>query len=179
MMDAKSYNAAVRGKQNRAAGQIFEEIIEAACRYYRQAGVAEIEKTPEAMKPLGRSNGKGQFLACYTKKAQPDFKGTLAGGCSVVFDAKTTSTGRIQQSVVTDEQAGDLERHSRLGAVCFIFVSFDFQHYYRIPWEVWREMKSRYGRKYLKPEDIHEYEIFYRNARLDFLRGLGSIPIKA
>jgi hypothetical protein len=43
----------VRGKQNRAAGQIFEENIEAACREYRQAGVAEIEKTPEAMKPLG------------------------------------------------------------------------------------------------------------------------------
>ncbi len=49
-------NASVRGRQNKADGALFEQMIEAACRKYRQIGIAEIEKTPEAMKPLGHSN---------------------------------------------------------------------------------------------------------------------------
>lgn len=68
-------NAAVRGRQNKAAGALFEQMIEAACREYRQAGIAEIEKTPEAMKPLGHQNGRGQFMACYVKKPSLILKG--------------------------------------------------------------------------------------------------------
>jgi recombination protein U len=162
-------NAAIRGKRNRAKGALFEQMIDAACRHYRQACIAEIDKTPEAMKPLGHQNGKGQFLACYTKKAQPDFKGTLKGGSSVVFEAKITTADRIQQSAVLEQQAEALERHRKLGAECFILVSFDFQKFYRVPWAVWREMKERYGRKYLKPEDIPEYEVKLCRGMLDFL----------
>lgn len=162
-------NAAIRGKQNKAAGALFEQMIDAACRNYRQAGVAEIDKTPEPMRPLGHQNGKGQFLACYTKKAQPDFSGTLKGGTSIVLEAKITSSDRIQQSVVLEQQAEALERHRKLGAQCFVLVSFDFQKFYRIPWEVWQEMKQRYGRKYLRPADIPEYEIKLRRGMLDFL----------
>ena len=163
-------NAALRGRQNRAAGQMFEEMVEAACRSYRQAGIAEIEKTPEAMKPLGQQNGKGQFLACYVKKAQPDFKGTLKGGCSVVFEAKFTSSGKMQQSVVLEQQAEALERHRQLGAVCFILISFDFSSFFAVPWEVWREMKERYGRKYLTPADIPQYRVNLYRGMIDFLR---------
>ena len=166
---ARINNAALRGKQNRAAGALFEQMIDAACRYYRQAGIAEIEKTPEAMKPLGHQNGKGQFLACYVKKAQPDFKGTLKGGCSIVFEAKITSADKIQQSVVLDQQADALERHRKLGARCFILVSFDFQTFFCIPWEVWQDMKQIYGRKYLRPADIPEYEVKLYRGMLDFL----------
>lgn len=165
----RANNAAITGARNRAAGQYFEQMIEAACREYRQAGVAEIDKTPEAMKPLGHSNGKGQFLACYTKKAQPDFKGTLKGGGSVVFEAKFTSADRIQQSVVLPQQMEALERHRMLGAECFILVSFDFDSFYKIPWEVWREMKERYGRKYLTPADIPEYRVCQVRGVIDFL----------
>lgn len=162
-------NAAIRGRQNRAAGALFEQMIEAACREYRQAGIAEIEKTPEAMKPLGHQNGRGQFTACYVKKAQPDFKGTLWGGGSIVFEAKFTTTGKIQQSVLLEQQAEALERHRRLGAYCFILVSFDFQSFYRIPWGVWRDMKEIYGRKYLSPADIPEYEVKLKHGYIDFL----------
>lgn len=162
-------NAAIRGKQNKAMGALFEQMIDAACRNYRQAGIAEIDKTPEPMRPLGHQNGKGQFLACYTKKAQPDFSGTLKGGTSIVMEAKITSSDRIQQSVVLEQQAEALERHRKLGAQCFVLVSFDFQKFYRIPWEVWQEMKQRYGRKYLRPEDIPEYEIKLSRGMLDFL----------
>ncbi len=166
---ARISNAAVRGKQNREAGALFEQMIDAACLYYRQASIAEIEKTPEAMKPLGPQNGRGQFLACYVKKAQPDFKGTLKGGGSVVFEAKITSSDRIQQSVVLEQQAEALERHSKLGAECFILVSFGFRRFYRIPWKMWRDMKAIYGRKYIKPGDVPQYEVKLHRGRLDFL----------
>lgn len=162
-------NAAIRGKRNRASGALFEQMIDAACRHYRQACIAEIDKSPEPMKPLGHQNGKGQFLACYVKKAQPDFKGTLKGGGSIVFEAKITSADKIQQSVVLEQQAEALERHRKLGAKCFILVSFDFQKFYRIPWEVWRDMKEIYGRKYIKPEDVPEYEVKLYRGMLDFL----------
>lgn len=162
-------NAAIRGRQNKAAGALFEQMIEAACREYRQAGIAEIEKTPEAMKPLGHQNGRGQFMACYVKKAQPDFKGTLRGGGSIVFEAKFTSTRKIQQSVLLEQQAEALERHRILGAQCFVLVSFDFQSFFKIPWEVWRDMKEIYGRKYLLLEDIPEYRVKLTRGMIDFL----------
>lgn len=168
-MAVRVNNAALRGRQNRAAGELFEQMIDAACQYYRQAGIAEIDKTPEAMKPLGHQNGKGQFLACYVKKAQPDFKGTLRGGGSIVFEAKNTSADKMQQSVVLEQQQEALERHRRLGAKCFIIVSFDFRKFFRVPWEVWQDMKAKYGRKYIRPEDIPEYEIKMLRGVLDFL----------
>ena len=70
---ARINNAALRGKQNRAAGALFEQMIDAACRYYRQAGIAEIEKTPEAMKPLGHQNGKGAILGVLCEESPARF----------------------------------------------------------------------------------------------------------
>ena len=109
------YRAVMAGKRNRVAGEHWEAMIEATCRHYRLKGVAEITKTPEPMKPLGRPNSKGQFLACYTKSAQPDYKGTLAGGRAIVFEAKHTDTDRMSRSVISEEQEKQLDRHMALG----------------------------------------------------------------
>ena len=91
-MDAAHYRAVAAGRRSRAAGEIWEEMIEAACRHYRLTEAAEITKTPEPMKPLGRPNGRGQFLACYTKQAQPDYKGTLKAGAPL-YSRQSTQTG--------------------------------------------------------------------------------------
>lgn len=77
------------------AGSYFEAMISGSCDYYLDRGLAKIEKTPEPMKPLGPKNYKGQFLACYTKQAQPDYKGTLKGGrpsCSRPSTPTTTAS---------------------------------------------------------------------------------------
>ena len=131
--------------------------------------MAEITKTPEPMKPLSRPNAKGQFLACFTKQAQPDYKGTLKGGRAIVFEAKHTDAERMQRSVVSEEQEKQLDRHATLGAEAFILVSFGLQEYFKIPWEVFRDMKEHYGRKYIRPEDIREYQIKYVGGVLRFL----------
>lgn len=163
------YRAVMAGKRNRVAGEHWEAMIEATCRHYQLKGVAEITKTPEPMKPLGRPNSKGQFLACYTKSAQPDYKGTLAGGRAIVFEAKHTDTDRMSRSVISEEQEKQLDRHMALGAECFVMVSFGFQEYFRIPWPVFRDMKEHYGRKYITPEDVQEYKVRYIGGVLQFL----------
>lgn len=155
----KTYRKALTGKRNREAGEAWENMIEAACRNYRLYGLAEIEKVPEPMRPISRPNAKGQFLACFEKQAQPDYQGTLKGGQSVVFEAKHTSMDRMERKVISEEQEKKLNRHQKLGAMCFVLVSFSLKKFYRIPWEVFRDMKDHYGRKYIKPEDIEEYEV--------------------
>lgn len=164
-----AHAAALAGRRSRAAGAEWERLLEASCQHYRLKGLAEIEKTPEPMKPLGSKNAKGQFLACYTKQAQPDYKGTLAGGRAVVFEAKHTDSDRLLQSAVTPDQERRLDRHMTLGADCFVMVSFGFREFFKVPWAVFRDMKRHYGRKYIKPEDVQEYKVRYMGGVLHFL----------
>lgn len=166
---AQHYRAVAVGKRSRAAGGFWEELLEDSCEYYSLMHKAEITKTPEPMKPIGPKNQKGQFLACYTKQAQPDYKGTLAGGRAVVFEAKHTDSARMNRNVISPEQERQLDRHAALGAECFVMVSFAFRQYFKVPWLVFRDMKQHCGRKYITPEDVGEYEVKYIGGILRFL----------
>ena len=109
------------------------------------------------MKPVSQPNKSGQFRAVYTKKAEPDFKGVMLGGRAVMFEAKSTGTGRLNKDRVLPEQVKKLDSYTALGAHCFIVATFDGLRVYRIPWTVWRSMKQRYGRNYVTEADIKEY----------------------
>ena len=161
-----------QGLANKREGEAFEFHIEAALLRYKEAGIAEIEKTPEPIKQIGRKNHKGQFLACYTKRAQPDFKGTLPGGRSIVFEAKSTRQDKISQGAVTDDQRDRLERHSKLGALTFVIVSMNLQDFYRIPWEIWRDMKQIYGHKSMNRDELEPFRIEWRDGMIQLLDGL-------
>ena len=157
------------GIKARANGEHFEGLIERVCLAYRARVEAFIEKTPEPMKPI-RPNGRlGQFVACYTKQGQPDYKGTLRGGRAVVFEAKHTATGRIEQKRVTPEQTAALSMHEQLGAVCFVLVSFDFARFYRVPWSVWRDMPAKFGKKSANEKDLAAFEVKIDRFLDDFL----------
>ena len=158
------------GARSRAAGNIFEDIINAACEYYDEKGVAYIEKTPEPMQPT-RDVGNGRFIAYFKKRAQADYKGTLAGGRSIQFEAKHTDHDRILQSVVTEDQAACLDKTEAMGGVCGVIVSFLHQEFFFVPWDVWKNMKQHFGRKYATPKDLMKWKVS-RNGQwvLDFLR---------
>lgn len=147
-----------QGLVNRAQGKRFEERIDAALAYYDRLGLASVEKTPEPMRPI-RSLPQGRFVAVFEKPAQPDYKGTLKGGRAVVFEAKHTITGQMEQSRVTDTQAQRLDHHQDLGALCFVVAGFGQEDVFRIPWKVWRDMKAAFGRKYVTPKDLEEYRV--------------------
>lgn len=161
-----------RGLQSKRAGEHFENLITGSLNWYRDKGLCYVEKTPEPMRPLRPPNRQGQFLACYTKAGQPDFKGTLAGGRAVVFEAKHTDSDRIEQSRLTYEQVDSLSTHHKLGAAAFVLVSVGLQDFYRVPWEVWRDMKEIYGRKHMKLDDLEPYRVQYIAGVLKLLEGI-------
>lgn len=169
----KHMRAQLTGRRSKVAGEHFENMIEATCRYYIERGLAKIDKTPEPMRPLGAKNQKGQFLACYTKQAQPDYKGTLKGGRAIVFEAKHTDDDRIEQRRVNQEQADDLELHHKLGATAFVLVSFGLCDFYVVPWPVWRDMAEIYGRKYVKQSELEPYEV---QAVAGYIKILDKLP---
>lgn len=168
-MTSKQYRASITGKQNRASGLYWEQIISNACICYQKKGMAEISKTPEPTRILRKPDSKGRFLACFTKKAQPDYKGTLKGGDAIVFEAKHTDSDRMRRSVVSDEQGRQLDNHFKLGARCYVLISFGLNKFYFVPWQVFRDMKKNFGRKYVKPEDIAWYEVKMKEGYLHFL----------
>ncbi len=147
------------GAVNKAKGKHFENRLDASFAYYKERGSAIVEKTPEPMRPV-KPMGNGKFIAYFEKKAQPDYKGTLNGGRTVLFEAKFTSTDRLEQSRVLPGQADYLDRHQALGARCFILAGFGSGEVYNVPWDVWKNMKEQFGRKYVTETDLEPYRVY-------------------
>ena len=147
-----------QGKKNRAEGQLFEAVLDRTFAYYSEKGYALIDKTPEPFKIIKRLE-QMRFIGCFVKRAQPDYKGTIKGGRSVIFEAKYTSTDRITQDRVSDAQWSYMDRATELGARCFVLAGFKSGGIYRIPWPVWSDMKKKFGHKYVTEKDLSEYRI--------------------
>jgi len=148
----------ILGRRSRAKGQAFEELLDRTFAYYSEKGFAQIDKTPEPMRPI-RSMGQGRFLACYTKAAQPDYKGTIKGGRTVMFEAKYTDSDRITQDRVSEMQTAYMNRASELGARCYVIVGFHTNTVYRVPWSAWADMKRLFGHKYVTEEQLKKYQV--------------------
>ncbi len=139
-------------------GQSFEHLIENGCQWYERHGEAMINKCPEPFIVTSRTRD-GRFIGRFTnKKAQPDFQGTVKGGRAFVAEAKATDTDRLQHSRVTKTQAELLDKHAEMGAYCCILGMIQTQIFV-IPWEVWKNMKSIYGRKYVTSSDLSQYRL--------------------
>ena len=130
------------GKIAKARGKQFESRIDDSFAYYAQKGFAIIEKTPEPMHPT-KNLGNGKFIAYYEKQAQPDYKGTIKGGRTVMFEAKFTAA----------------DRHQALGARCFVIAGFSSGMVYCVPWDIWKTMKDHFGRKYVTEADLEKYQV--------------------
>lgn len=148
----------LQGKISKAKGKEFETRLDASFAYYAHTGSAIVEKTPEPMRPT-KSLGQGKFIAYYEKQAQPDYKGTMKGGRSIMFEAKFTAKDRIEQSRVLPQQCEYMDKHQALGARCYIIAGFSSGNVYRIPWDVWKDMKDHFGRKYATEADLDNYKV--------------------
>lgn len=168
-----TYNRSIRGLKSRSNGEYFERMIIAASRFYEDRGIAVIDKTPEAFKVIKPYNrDRGQFICCFTQQAQPDFKGALMDSTMVLFDAKHTDKGQISRNVVTEEQEECFERYMKMGAMCFLVISLEFEEFYRVPWIVFRDMKKIYGHKYMNREELAPYRVKYNNGVVKYLDGI-------
>lgn len=153
MRAAKDPRQQLQGAISKAQGQRFENRLDAAFAVYKAHGFAIIEKTPEPMHPV-KNIGGGKFIAFFEKQAQPDYKGVIKGGRAVMFEAKFTRTDRIEQSRVSPGQMDYLDQHQALGARCYVLAGFSSGAVYRLPWNVWRNMKKVFGRKYITEDDV-------------------------
>jgi recombination protein U len=162
------------GLRNREAGELFERWIENACNYYMEKGVAYIEKTPEPMKPIKPygERSRGQFIAYYAKTAQPDYKGILCDGTGIMFEAKHTDTDKMHQNVVSEDQRNSLDQYEKYGAHCYVMVSMRLEKFYRVPWDVWKQMKKLYGRKYMTITDLEPYKLVDKQCTILILEGV-------
>lgn len=92
-----------------------------------------------------------------------------------MFEAKHTDTCRMEQDRVTPDQAERLERAMEYGAISFVLCSFGYAGFYRIPWDVWRNMKEIFGHKYITPKEISQFEVHIgRNGVLLFLENISK-----
>lgn len=149
----KSAIRQLQGKINHGLGKSFEEQIEAICEIYKLNKLAIIEKTPEPMKILKHIEN-GHFETVFTKSAQPDFKGTLKGGRTVVFDAKFTESDKITYQVLSDFQRETLLSYNELGAMAFVLVGFMDGSMYRVDIKIWEKMKEIFGHKHIKQAEL-------------------------
>ena len=147
-----------RNRRSRAKGMAFEALLDKTFAYYAEKGFAKIEKNAEPVRII-RNMGQGKFLACFTKKAQADYKGTIKGGRTVIFEAKYTENNRIMQNAVDENESDYISEHEALGARCYVVCGFPTGNVYRVPWGVWRNMKRIYGHKYVTEEDIKQYQV--------------------
>lgn len=159
------------GKISHGIGENFECQVENICRIYETKKLAKIEKTPEPMKIL-KYIEDGRFETVFTKAAQPDFKGTIKGGQTVVFDAKYTEADRITYQALSDFQRETLLQYKELGAIAFVLVGFANGAIYRVDIDTWSSMKDIFGRKYLKQEELEEMSLRAKEKKgvVDFLR---------
>lgn len=169
--DRKAALNAMRGAQNKRSGDLFEKLVEEACAVYRSAGIALIEKTPEPFRVTKRLSD-GRFEGHFAAQAQPDFKGTLRDGQSIVFDAKHTDGDKIALSRLSDTQRDDLLCHDSFGAAAGVLMGFGTFHtiFAWIPIKIFLDAKKENGHLYWSVEDVKPWEVYYSHGIVDFLQ---------
>lgn len=167
---SKNSRRQLQGMKNHESGKNFEDTILEICEYYKNNNIAIIEKTPEPMRVLSH-NENGHFDAIFMTSAQPDFKGTIFGGRTIVFDAKYTETDRIRYQALSDYQRDTLIKYKEFGAMSFILVGFNNGLVYKIDIEIWEKMKEIYGRKYITQDEleIEGYRVKNKNGIIDLI----------
>lgn len=134
-------------------------------------GLAVIEKTPEPMKILKHIEN-GRFEAVFLTSAQPDFKGTIKGGKTVVFDAKFTESSKISYPVLSEHQRQVLTEYDKMGAKAFVLVGFADGKMYPIDIKTWNNMQNIFGHKHIKQTELEENQVGakkMKNGIVDFL----------
>ncbi len=161
-----------KNAQSNAKGHTFEQCIISGCEQYKRDNKAVIDKTPEPFRVM-RKSSEGLFTGRFTSPAQPDFQGTVKGGRSIVFEAKSTTKDRIQRRVLTDTQMKVLEQHEKAGAICGVVCCIGESAFF-VPWCVWRDMKAIYGRQYVTAADIDAYKVRY-DISVHFLDNMAEV----
>ena len=97
-------------------GRWYQRLVTAACKLYDAQERAFIAEVPT---PMGISEGGRETF--FKEKAITDYYGTLTGGRSVAFDAKSTVTGEYRAGIPAN-QVYVMERVHRLRGVSGVLI---------------------------------------------------------
>lgn len=178
----KEPKRAYKGRNSQESGKLFEKMLETACDKYSDEKVAKVSKTVEPLRVIGVLSTQPEVFKCVAEKeTEPDFKGIMASGRAVAFESIAAGQDRIEWGAVTECRRWHLESHYRMNGLAFVMISFNLRKFYRVPWWVWRDMKALYDRKYLKAEDIPEFEVplvvYYGKPAVLFLENIEEDPV--
>lgn len=157
----------IRGKRAKAYGDQFERLIEISCNYYRQQGLAYINKTFPPFIAMGRKGNR--VTGFYEKTGQPDFAGTLKNGQSIVFEAKHTNSTNIPFKRVGHHQKLALKNHYELGAESFILIAFKLNDIYKVPIIDWLDLEKNIGKKSVNEKNLAEHKISKDKGLIKFI----------
>lgn len=162
MKKLSNQESGLKAKRN---GQRFEQILDKYFSFYAEMGYCNIEKTPEPFKFI-KPYTSNLFVGCFLKSAQPDYKGTLKGGRSIVLEAKSVSGGKIQLSALTENELKELIRHRNLGACSGVLVyDSEMSNIYLLPIVLIEKMEEIFNKKHIKLKQVKKFiitEKFYK-----------------
>ena len=110
----------LRGMQAKASGDAFENKLSFTNKQYEKIGWAAIFRSGTKSRAFRKGDGSIGFAAV---PSFPDYIGTLAGGQTIAYDAK--STGDKYSWNLTKKrihQQEDLGRLAIMGALCFFMI---------------------------------------------------------
>lgn len=145
------------GKIARAKGEQFESRLDAAFAYYKKTGFADVEKTPEPMKPIQSLSNVASLPALSKKRnglQRYPFKGRPGNYVRGQIHSDPTGWSRAGYS---PGSANIWTGIRRLGLRCFVVAGFSSGRVYLIPWNDWKSMKALFGRKYATESDLDKY----------------------
>ncbi len=112
-------------------GRWYQRLVTAACGLYDAQERAYIAEIPTPMEIA-----KGGEAAYFKEKAITDYYGTLAGGRSVAFDAKSTVSGEYRAGIPLN-QLYVMERVHRLRGVSGVLIGFQVRDTILSWWIPW------------------------------------------
>ncbi len=116
-------------------GSDLEDLIHETIEYYRQQGLARIDKIATPIKVVD-IDGQGTITkAFFEKKSTVDFMGIIQG-VGVAFDAKETNLKSLPLSNIHEHQLEFMEDISKQSGLAFLIVHFKFcDEFYLLPYE--------------------------------------------
>ncbi len=65
-----------------------------------------------------------------------------------------------------------LDIYEQFGAHCYVMVSLGLVKFYRVPWKIWKQMKKRFGHKFMTEQELEPYRLPERQCTILILEGV-------
>ena len=162
-------------------GSSFETVINYTNEFYRQKGLAVIQKIPTPITPVEVDNAKHIISKAYFEKdSTVDYIG-MAQGVGLCFDAKETKESYLPLRNVHAHQLAFMEAFEQQGGISFLLVHFLRQgEYYLLPTKELRRFWNRAAqggrRSILREEFAPQLQVVQeKNGMINYLKAVNII----